>query len=65
MSKVKVDYDTLRKALLLMKPELAGITMDTVESLRVALPTDEDMQATKAYSGPVDQLAPVRKRNCA
>lgn len=57
---MKVDYDTLRRALLLMKPELAGITMDTVESLRVALPTAEDMQAARGYSGPVEQLAPVR-----
>ena len=59
ISKVKADYDTLRRALLMMKPDLAGITMDTVESLRVALPTAEDMQAAKGYNGPVEQLAPV------
>ena len=44
MSKVKADYASLRRALLLMKPELANITMDTVESLRVALPTAEDLR---------------------
>ena len=59
MSKVKADYASLRRALLLMKPELANITMDTVESLRVALPTAEDLQAAKGYSGPPEQLAPV------
>ena len=63
LSKVKADYATLRKALLLMKPELTGIVLETVESLRVALPTAEDIQAAKAFNGPENQLAPVCIRN--
>lgn len=59
MSKVKSDYASLRKALLLMKPELANITNETVESLRVALPNAEDIKAAKAYTGPAEMLAPV------
>lgn len=58
-SKVKCDCASLRKALLLLKPEIANITNETVESLRVALPTAEDIKAAKGYSGPIDQLAPV------
>lgn len=58
-SKVKCDCASLRKALLLLKPEIANITNETVESLRVALPTAEDIKAAKGYTGPIDQLAPV------
>ena len=58
-SKVKCDCTSLRKALLLLKPEIANITNETVESLRVALPTAEDIKAAKGYTGPIDQLAPV------
>jgi singapore isolate B (sub-type 7) whole genome shotgun sequence assembly, scaffold_10 len=59
LSKVKADYSTLRRALLLMKPELAGITLNTIDSLSLALPNSEDIMAAKQFSGPVDQLAPV------
>lgn len=41
-----------------MKPELANITLETLESLRIALPTDEDRKALATYSGSPDKLAP-------
>lgn len=66
ISKVKCDCLTLRKALLLMKPELANITYETLESLRVALPNAEDQKSVKDFEekikGPVERLAPVGLR---
>ena len=59
LSKVKCDTADLRKALLLVKPEIANITFEIIESLRVALPTAEDLKAAKAYSGDPNKLAPV------
>lgn len=59
ISKVKCDYESLRKALMLVKPEIAGITIDLIENLRVALPNDEDMKLAQGFSGPVEMLAPV------
>lgn len=59
MSKVKCDYSTLRKALLLMKPELANITYETLESLSVALPNEDDQTKANTFTGQPEMLAPV------
>ena len=59
LSKVKVEYPVIRRSLMLLDPELAGLTPDTIESLQVALPNDEDKKATLGRNDPLDKLAPV------
>ena len=58
ISKIKVDPSVLRRSLLLLEPELADISLSTLESLNVALPTPEDLKASSAYTGDPEKLAP-------
>ena len=48
----------MRRSLLLLEPELADISLSTLESLNVALPTPEDLKASSAYTGDPEKLAP-------
>lgn len=58
ISKIKVEPAVLRRSLLLLEPELADITLSTLESLSVALPTSDDLKAASAFSGDPEKLAP-------
>ena len=48
----------MRRSLLLLEPELADISLSTLESLNVALPTPEDLKASSTYTGDPEKLAP-------
>ena len=48
----------LRRSLLLLEPEIADISLSTLESLNVALPTPEDLKASAGYTGDPEKLAP-------
>lgn len=59
LSKIKVEFSAVRRALMLLDPDLASITPETLESLQVALPNNEDRKLAQGHNEPLETLAPV------